>query len=185
MLFAPSSFAACATCLALICVQCVRKGSGAFGPARNCKKQYRAHVNDLLGCAMVRPGTLVRPCVMSMFRTPSSRLVAARRHDEDEPIMNERRRFISSKGAPFRGAAAGAIGPGASAVAPTDKVPGPCSVVPGRSSRAVTATTPDSPWLALSPARRASRYGMSRQNASGSNLTGAREEATRSCALTW
>ena len=35
MPFAPNAFAASATCLALICVQCVRNGSGAFGPARN------------------------------------------------------------------------------------------------------------------------------------------------------
>src|SRR5436190_20775031 len=63
-LLAPSSFAACATCLALICVQCVRKGSGAFGPAWNWRKQTstRAPMSvNLLGLCHGQPWHAGKP----------------------------------------------------------------------------------------------------------------------------
>src|SRR6185503_16054832 len=75
-LFAPISFTACATFLAFTWVQWVRKGRGAFGPARNWRKQISITAPmsaTCFACAMVRPGTLVRACVTIMFFTPSSR----------------------------------------------------------------------------------------------------------------
>ena len=60
------------------------EGSGAFGPAWNCRKQISITAPmsaTSLACAMVRPGTLVRPWVM--MHVLHAELAAALHHGDD------------------------------------------------------------------------------------------------------